>query len=502
MIVSGKDFFRHTVETLRIGSIPPALPESFNPPCKFPATPNGKALAELCFKSIPVDEPFDAQIKGNSNSGYSLRLARLQKEPAQAFVSLRKKITEESPVDAQKEAERRVLINLAAKKTLKLTQETGCYLANTGKSYLHRTTVTPFRSRQVPFGEKCERVSLTCNSGTWVTQANVDVQRVSETCKVDPPKSCDFGEGGTVAHGGTKRLYKLDVVDSSNRRTCSEPTNMVTLGCSNGQRLYNGQLSAPNDMQKFKNSSCVERPMLKCEVIDNRIQPAGKVYVIHGDTREVFTSATAPSGSSCASVKRNAQCLNGRMFVDGVATAVFTPFFTDCTDRAPGGPGGNANPGVECPPVERLVELPDGTVEAVWEPDQKCNGQQTTDECPEPPDCTITACQDNEQCKGKVDEPGPDECPADEVERLSNFFDGYIITGSVEIGGFQAPIWQRGKKTPACGETTNSCINGFTLVRNSQSANSYQDEDGKVSVHFNWECEKCGVTKHCFTIKD
>jgi hypothetical protein len=33
------------------------------------------------------------------------------------------------------------------------------------------------------------------------------------------------------------------------------------------------------------------------------------------------------------------------MFVDGVATAVFT----DCTDRAPGGPGGNPNPGGPAP---------------------------------------------------------------------------------------------------------------------------------------------------------
>ncbi len=412
----------------------PSRPVAFDPPCKFPVIPNGANVAKLCSKSI-ARIPFAAEIEGDS-----IVLNRLQKEPTQAFVALTKK-TEEAVIDAQKEAPRRVLINL-------LETEKPCIFE--GRTVAHGQTRTRFSASKAPVGQRCEKLVRRCENGVMSGDDAFRFLTCSDT------QACDFDKK-KVKDKGTIDAYKLNVVDSSTGRKCSEPTNMMRLTCTNGQ------LSGPNE---FRFSTCTARPMPGCNVID-RTKPGGYRTIPHGDTGEVFTSATAPSGSSCASVKKTAQCLNGRMFVDGVATAVFTPFFTDCTDRAPGGPGGNVNPGLDCSPVARPVELPDGTVETVWEPDPKCNGQQqqgTAESCDNgidddgdlAVDCDDGDCRDKVECID--DEPHPDECGGTDAERCE------LV--NKQIASFQAE-WRNKKATmpftlfvkellAACAESSKS----------------------------------------------
>jgi len=299
-------------EVVKPGSFAPALPVSFNPPCKFPATATGAKVAKLCSKSLPIT-PFSATIEGDT-----LVLKRIEWKATQAFVSLTKK-TDEAVVDAQKEAPRRVLINL-------LETEKPCIFEV--RTVAHGQTRTRFSASQAPVGQRCEKLVRRCENGVM---SGDDAFRFL-TCR--DTQACDFDKK-KVKDKGTTDAYKLNVVDSSTGRQCSEQTNMMKRTCTNGQ------LSGPTE---FRFSTCTARPMPGCYVND-KTQPLGYRTIPHGDTREVFTSGTAPSGSNCASVKRNAQCLNGQMFVDGVATAVFT----DCTDRAPGGPGGNPNPGGPAP---------------------------------------------------------------------------------------------------------------------------------------------------------
>jgi hypothetical protein len=419
-------------EVVKPGSFAPALPVSFNPPCKFPATATGAKVTKLCSKSLPIT-PFSATIEGDT-----LVLKRIEWKATQAFVSLTKK-TDEAVVDAQKEAPRRVLINL-------LETEKSCIFE--GRTVAHGQTRTRFSASRAPVGQRCEKLVRRCENGVMSGDDAFRFLTCSDT------QACDFDKK-KVKDKGTTDAYKLNVVDSSTGRTCSEPTNIMRRTCTNGQ------LSGPNE---FRFSTCTARPMPGCNVID-RTKPGGYRTIPHGDTGEVFTSATAPSGSSCASVKKTAQCLNGRMFVDGVATAVFTPFFTDCTDRAPGGPGGNVNPGVECPPKEHLVELPDGSIEVEMRPDEKCNGQQGTaeicnngidDDGDLAVDCDDGDCRDKVECID--DEPHPDECGGTDAERCE------LV--NKQIASFQKE-WRNKKATmpftqfvkellAACAESTKS----------------------------------------------
>jgi hypothetical protein len=398
---------------LKDKSSAPPLSVSFDPPCKFPATPTGAKVAKLCTKSLPIP-PVSASIEGDT-----LVLKRLQNEAAEAFISF-----------GQEPAAPRVLINLWAAGTN--------FCIAGGKRYKDTSSLnTLFRSPEVPFGSQCERVTLTCKARNWLDgEVVVDVNQFPRSCKVQKPQSCTLegrtvAERRTIAHGATLPLfraseapvgercqrlvrkcengvmtgdeafrfsscsdtqactfdkktikdkgtidaYKLNVVDSSTGRKCSEPTNMMRLTCTNGQ------LSAPKDWTSFPFSTCTARPMPGCNVND-KTQPLGYRTIPHGDTREVFTSATAPSGSSCASVKKTAQCLNARMWVDGVATALFTQFFSECKDRAPGGPGGIA-PGYDghC----ETEELPDVEgQDPVYIP--KCTDPDCSGKGPCPPD--------------------------------------------------------------------------------------------------------------------
>jgi hypothetical protein len=248
----------------------------------------------------------------------------------------------------------------------------------------------------------------------------------------------------------------LNVVDSSTGRKCSEPTNMRRLTCTNGQ------LSGPKDWTSFRFSTCTARPMPGCNVID-KTKPGGYRTIPHGDTGEVFTSATAPSGSSCASVNKTAQCLNGRMWVDAVATALFTPFYSDCTDPAPVRPGGNANPnsdnGVK-PPANNPV--PDCGVDPETDepilPDACANGHYVCppEKCNEPP----YGCGNGERGFREECEPGQ----AITNGWCDNFctvkcYPGYSPRKTIWPFDGDKVICSQFGESP-CGERINSCSEG------------------------------------------
>jgi hypothetical protein len=387
---------------LNKGSFPPALSVSFDPPCKFPTKPSGAKVVTLCKGSLPLP-PFTASIEGDT-----LELKRLHKEATQALISLTQRPDATGAVQAQQESQpRRVVVNLYAG---------DAFCEAYKKKYKHAASLnTLFRSPQVPFGSQCEKVALTCKAGKWVTsgESEVDISQLSRSCKVDKPKSCTIG-GKTVAHGGTLPLFKaseapvgercqrlirrcengvmsgddsfrsltcgdtkactfngtvikdkgkistyqLNFVDSSAGRKCSAPENMLTRTCANGK------LSDSPDWRSFPHVSCTERAMPKCDVNGTRLT--------HGDTREVFTSATVPAGSSCDSVKKIAQCVAGRMMVDGAVVlhggSWQPPYVAECkpnTQGSPGGGGGSSPPASndgrdgDCPMKEELPDCDD-----------------------------------------------------------------------------------------------------------------------------------------------
>jgi hypothetical protein len=108
-------------------------------------------------------------------------------------------------------------------------------------------------------------------------------------------------------------------------------------------------------------------------------------------------------------------------------------------------------------------------------------------------------CGGSWNCNNDIGGSNSGECTPAEVERYSSFFDGYSITGSIEIGGFQIPVWERGRKTQACGESKNTCINGFNFVKDSSFTQGVRDDQGNLVIHYNWDCEKCNITKQCYT---
>jgi hypothetical protein len=168
---------------LKDKSSAPPLSVSFDPPCKFPATPTGAKVAKLCTKSLPIP-PVSASIEGDT-----LVLKRLQNEAAEAFISF-----------GQEPAAPRVLINLWAAGTN--------FCIAGGKRYKDNASLNWFRTSEVPFGKQCERVALTCKARNWLDgEVVVDVNQFSRDCKVQKPKSCTL-EGRTVAHGATLPLFR------------------------------------------------------------------------------------------------------------------------------------------------------------------------------------------------------------------------------------------------------------------------------------------------------
>jgi len=207
--------------------------------------------------------------------------------------------------------------------------------------------------------------------------------------------------------------------------------------------------------------------------VNDKTQPLGYRTIPHGDTSEVFTSGTAPSGSSCASVKKTAQCLNGRMWVDGVPTAAFTQFFSNCTDPAPVRPGGFA-PGSDGHCETEELPIVEGQ-EPEYAPkcsDRDCAG---IDPCPAiedeicnnsvdddqngSTDCADPQCRDKVECS--EDETQTDECGGTDVERCT------LV--NEQIAAFQEE-WRKKKATmpaadyvrgllAACAKSTESWKN-------------------------------------------
>jgi len=371
---------------LKDTSSAPPLSVSFDRPCKFPATPTGAKVTKLCTKSLPIP-PFSASIKGDT-----LILKRLQNEKAEAFISFGQEPAAPRMLIKLWEAGTNVCIANSKKyedkasfkkfrslevpfgsqcKTVTLTckatkwfdgkdvvedvtQFPGSCTVQKPKScalkvitvaegrtvaetitIAHGATLPLFRASEAPVGKRCQsegqRLVRKCENGVMTGDGAFHFSSCDDT------KECTLGvnpDVKTIKDKGTIDAYKLKDVDSSTGRTCSEERNMMKRTCTNGQL---------SGLIEFRFATCTARPMPGCNVND-KTQPLGYRTIPHGDTREVFTSATAPRGSNCASVKKTAQCLNGRMGGDGVATALFTPFYSDCTDPAPVRPGGNANP--------------------------------------------------------------------------------------------------------------------------------------------------------------
>jgi len=431
---------------LKDTSSAPPLSVSFDRPCKFPATPTGAKVTKLCTKSLPIP-PFSASIKGDT-----LTLKRLQNEKAEAFISFGQEPAAPRMLIKLWEAGTNVCIANSKKykdtasfkkfrslevpfgsqcKTVTLTCKAtkwfdgkdvvedvtqfpgsctvqkpkscalevitvaeGRTVAET-RTIAHGATLPLFRASKAPVGKRCQsegqRLVRKCENGVMTGD------KAFHFSSCDDTKECTLGvnpDVKTIKDKGTIDAYKLKDVDSSTGRTCSEERNMMKRTCTNGQL---------SGLIEFRFATCTARPMSRCAV-DDKTNPLGFHHVPHGDTREVFLSPKAELYSSCASVKRNAQCLNGKWFV-GDRWITDYPFSV-CEDLASVRPGGNANPGG--PGGNANIGGPARKPGDPWPGDGICE-TSTDPENPENPGNPLPNCGDSDCC-GK---PGCAPCAID-----------------------------------------------------------------------------------------
>ncbi len=190
----------------------------------------------------------------------------------------------------------------------------------------HDKKATLHTQKNVPFGQKCPEVEVSCSNGKLSVEGEL-----YSVCTEDKPKDCEKGDFKLVHQSSAKRYPKKNVAYGE---SCGEP---VTISC------YNGDFSVAPETAPY-DACTVDKPK-NCS--------ADGIQLDHDAKVKRYKSATVAYGSQCEPVE--VTCNNGA-FLPEIATVPYK----ECTVSAKPEDPKPEDPKPEDPKPEQPIDGPEG----------------------------------------------------------------------------------------------------------------------------------------------